>query len=215
MVNISSILKKENMKLHNYLEHIIGNRISISILRTLVKYRGKIYTIRGLAEDAGASHPEVSKTLEELEKFGIVQIQPVGRAHQVSLNEKSYVLNKIIKPILSAEEKTLAEVTAILSNILGTKKIISVAIFGSVASGKEQVDSDIDVLVICDDFDHAIPLISKASEEISSRFQSKLSHIVFSESQLRSKKKKRNALVQSILDNHIMIYGKELHAILK
>ncbi len=216
MVNISSIRKNEaNMKLHNYLEHVIGNRITISILRTLVKYRGKIYTIRGLAEDAKASHPEVSKILEDLEKFGIVQIQPVGRAHQISLNEKSYILNKIIKPILSAEEKTLAEVILILSNILGTKKIISVAIFGSVASGKEQVDSDIDVLVICDDFDHAISLISKASEEISSKFQSKLSHVVFSESQFRSKEKKNNALVQSILDNHIMIYGKELSTVLK
>ncbi|MFN3654221.1 MAG: nucleotidyltransferase domain-containing protein [Candidatus Nitrosotenuis sp.] len=202
------------MKLHNYLEYVIGNKIAIGILRALVKYRGKIYTIRGLAEDAGASHPEVSKTLDDLEKFGIVQIQPVGRAHQISLNEKSYVLNKIILPMLKAEEKTLDEVISILKVHLGKKRITSAAIFGSVAAGKEQVDSDLDVLVLCDDFDYAISAISAAAEEVSLKFQTNLSHIVFSKSQFRSKGK-NHPLVQSILDNHILIYGKELTSILK
>lgn len=202
------------MKLHNYLEYVIGNRIAIGMLRALVRYRGKIYTIRGLAEDAGASHPEVSKTLADLEKFGIVQIQPVGRAHQVSLNEKSYVLNKIILPMLKVEEKTLDEVISILKTHLSKKRITSAAIFGSVAKGKEQVDSDLDVLVLCDDFDYAISVISAAAEEVSLKFQTKLSHIVFSKSQFRSKGK-NHPLIQSILDNHILIYGKELASILK
>ncbi|MGI0056252.1 MAG: nucleotidyltransferase domain-containing protein [Nitrosarchaeum sp.] len=202
------------MKLHNYLEQVLGNKIAISILRTLVKYKGKIYTIRRLAEDAGASHPEVSKTLGELEKFGVVQIQPVGRAHQISLNEKSYVLGKIIVPILKAEEKTLAEVISILKNHLGTKKIISAVIFGSVAKSEERDDSDIDVLIISNDLDHAISVISNAALEISLKFQSNVSHIIFSELQFRSKKK-NNALIQSILVNHIVICGKELTSILK
>lgn len=202
------------MKLHNYLEQILGNRIAVRVLRTLVRYKGKIYTIRRLAEDAGASHPEVSKTLDELEKFGIVQIQPVGRAHQVSLNERSYVLGKIIKPALKAEENTLAEVISILKNRLGTKKIISAVIFGSVAKREERDDSDIDVLVISNDLNHAISAISDAALEISLKFQSKVSHIVFSESQFRSKKK-NNTFVRSILDNHILICGKELASVLK
>lgn len=202
------------MRLHNYLEQVIGNKIAISVLRALVRYKGKIYTVRGLAEDARASHPEVSKTLNELEKFGIVQIHPVGRAYQVSLNEKSYVLSKIIKPILKAEEKTLDEVILILKSHLNTKKIISAVVFGSVAKRAERDDSDIDVLVISNDLDHSISTISDAAREISQRFQSKISHIIFSESQLRSKKKD-NALVQSILDDHILICGKELISVLK
>jgi predicted nucleotidyltransferase len=156
----------------------------------------------------------VSKTLAELEKFGIVQIQPVGRTHQVSLNEKSYVLSKIIEPILKAEEKTLTEVISILKKHLTTKEIISAVIFGSVAKREEQDNSDIDVLVISDDFDHAISVISYASREISLKFQSMVSPIIFSESKFRSKKK-NSALVQSILDNHVMICGKELASVLK
>ena len=197
------------MKLHKYLEQALGNKIFISVLRVLVHHKGKIFTIRRLAEDAGASHPEVSATVEDLEKFGIVQIQPIGRAHQVSLNEKSYVLKEIVEPILKAEEKTLDKVILILKNHLGTKKIISAAIFGSVSSGEEKEDSDIDVLIISDDFEHASMLISNAGQEIFLKLHSKVAPIIFSESEFKSKKKK-NALIRSILNNHIMIYGKDL-----
>ena len=197
------------MKLHKYLEKALGNKISISVLRVLVHHKGKVFTIRRLAEDAGASHPEVSATVEDLEKFGIVQIQPIGRAHQVSLNEKSYVLKEIVEPILKAEEKTLDRVILILKNHLGTKKITSAAIFGSVSSGEEKEDSDIDVLIISDDFEHASMLISNAGQEIFLKLHSKVAPIIFSESEFKSKKKK-NALIRSILNNHIMIYGKDL-----
>ncbi|MDE1832397.1 MAG: hypothetical protein KGI02_08530 [Thaumarchaeota archaeon] len=71
-----------------------------------------------------ASHPEVSATITKLEKFGIVQVQPVGRAHQISLNEESYVLNEIIEPIFQAEEKTTTKVISILKSYLDTKNHI-------------------------------------------------------------------------------------------
>jgi len=82
------------MKLHGYLEQMVGDKVSVSVLRALIRYKGKIFTIRGLARDAGASHPRVSETVGELERLGMVQVQPIGRSHQVSLNEKSHALKK-------------------------------------------------------------------------------------------------------------------------
>ncbi|MGI0088407.1 MAG: nucleotidyltransferase domain-containing protein [Nitrosotalea sp.] len=199
------------MKLHKYLEQVLGNKISISTLRVLVHYKGKIFTIRRLAQDAGASHPEVSATVEELEKFGIVQIQPVGRAHQISLNEKSYVLNEIIAPILRAEGKTLARIISILKDHLNTKKITSSVIFGSVSKGEEKEDSDIDVLVISDDFDHATEAIANASEDVALCFHTSVSPIIFTKKEFLSKKK--GDLIHSILSNHIHITGLELEKI--
>jgi predicted nucleotidyltransferase len=199
------------MKLHKYLEHLLGNKIAISILRVLVHYKGRIFTIRRLAEDAGASHPEVSATLTELEKFGVVQIQPVGRAHQISLNEKSYVLKEIIEPILQAEKKTPIKVISILNGYLNTKKIISSVIFGSVSKGEEKEDSDIDVLVISDDFDHATEVIANASENITLAFHTRVSPIIFTKKEFLSKKK--SDLMRSILANHIHITGIELEKI--
>jgi len=58
------------MKLHGYLEQMVGDKVSVSVLRALIRYKGKIFTIRGLARDAGAPHPKVSETVGELERLG-------------------------------------------------------------------------------------------------------------------------------------------------
>ncbi|MBM2852550.1 MAG: hypothetical protein HW420_1097 [Candidatus Nitrosotenuis sp.] len=196
------------MKLHKYIEQVLGNKGSISVLRTLVDHKGRIFTIRRLAEDAGISHTEAAATVGDLEKLGIVQVQPVGKAYQISLNKKSYVLNKIIEPIFKVEQNSLQEVISILKKNLISKKIVSAAIFGSVARGEENEDSDIDLLIISNDHDLAIEIVSKIMEETSLMFHTKVSHIIFSEKQLRSKR--NSDLINSIIKDHILIAGKEL-----
>jgi len=199
------------MKLHAYLEQVLGTKAGISILRSLVRYRGKIFTVRGLARDSDVSSVEASRTIEQLEQYGIVKVQPVGRAYQVFLNEHSYVLNKIVKPILIAEEKTLSELITILKKHLTSKKILSAVVFGSIAKGEEREDSDIDLLVISDDFDHAIEAVADAREEIASAFHSRLSPIIFTKKKFISKKK--GDLVRSILSDHILVSGLELEKV--
>lgn len=195
------------MKFHKYLEQLIANRVSISILRTLFDYKGKIFTIRSLADASNVSKTEAAVTVEELEKFGVIKIQPVGRAYQLSLNEKSYALNKIIKPILVAEKKTLDELVTILKSHLSSGKIISAVIFGSVSRGEEKEDSDIDLLVISDDFDYATKIIATASEEISLVFHNNLSPVIFSKKEFVSKK--GSVLVRSIVNSYILISGRK------
>ncbi len=201
------------MKLHKYLEKVLGNKGSISVLRTLVDHKGRIFTIRRLAEDACISHTEAAATIGDLEKFGIVQVQPVGKAHQISLNKKSYVLAKIIEPIFKVEQNTLQEIISILKKNLVSKKIVSAVIFGSVARSEEKEDSDIDLLIISNDYDRAIEIISKVIEELSLMFHTKISHIIFSEKQFRSKR--NSDLINSIIKDHILISGKELVNIIK
>jgi len=196
------------MKLHAYLEQVLGNKGSISVLRSLVRYKGRIFTIRRLAEDAGISHTEATATIKDLEKFGIVQVQPVGKAYQISLNKKSYLLNKIIEPIFKVEQNTLQDVISILKKNLVSKKIVSAVIFGSVARNEEKEDSDIDLLIVSNDYDDAIEIVSKVIEEVSLMFHTKISHIIFSEKQIQSKRK--SDLINSIIKDHILIAGKEL-----
>lgn len=201
------------MKFHQYLEQLFGSKVSISILRALINYRGKIFTVRGLAETANVSSSETAVMVEQLEKYGIIRIQPVGKSYQVLLNKKSYILNKIIKPILRAEEKTLRELISILKKHLTSKRIISAAIFGSVSRGEEKEDSDIDLLVISDNFDFANTLISKAREEVSLFFHSNLSPIILSKKEFRTKKNDR--LTRSIIASYIIVTGKDLKEVLR
>ncbi len=199
------------MKLHQYVEQLFGSKVSISILRAMIKYKGKIFTVRGVAETANVSASEAAVVVEQLEKYGIIGIQPIGKAYQISLNEKSYVLNKMIKPILRAEEGTVSELVSILKKQF-KKRIVSVAIFGSVSRGEEKEDSDIDLLVVSDHYDFAIALVAEAQEEVFPVFHSSLSPIIFSEKEFRRKKNDR--LVRSIVDSYIMVAGRDLKKVL-
>ena len=196
------------MKFHAYLEGVLGTKAGISTMRQLVKYRGKVYTIRTLAKDAGISSVEASRTVAQLERYGIVVIQPVGRSHQVQLNDKSYLLRKIITPVFTAEDDTLAELRRVLARHLSAKKILSAVIFGSVARGEEGDDSDIDLMVISDDFDYATGAVANAREEVEKTFHTGLSPMVFTKKKLI--RKKNEDLVRSILADHVLVAGKEL-----
>lgn len=196
------------MLLHRYLEQVLGNKTVITLLRTMITYRGKIFTVRGLADEANVSTNETALIVHDLEKMGIIKIQPIGRAYHLELNEKSYLLSEIIEPAINAEKNTMNELIQVLRKYFDTKKIITAAIFGSVASAKEKIDSDIDLFIISNDHDHAITLVSEASKQVSVRFNGMLSQIIFTEKEFKAKQK--GSLVQSIIDNHILICGKKI-----
>jgi len=201
------------MKFHKYLEQVLGSKTAISIIRTMVKYRGKIFTVRSLAKEAKVSHNETALIIDDLEREGIVRIQPVGRAYQLCLNEKNYILKNILEPILNAEKNTFEELLQTLKKYLDTKKIISAALFGSITKREEKNESDIDLLLISNNFEYANSAASNAAEEVLEVFYGKISPIIFSEKEFLSKK--NNNLIRSIIANHTMICGKDLIGIIK
>lgn len=196
------------MLLHRYLEEVLGNKASITLLRTMINYQGKIFTIRGLAEEAKVTPNEAALTIHDLERFGIVKIQPVGRAYQLELNKKSYILDKIIESIIKYEKNTFPELVVLLKKYLDTRKIISAVIFGSAVKGQEKIDSDIDLLVISNDHDNTVTKISQVSEQVFSIFHGSISPIIFTEKEFKAKQKE--PLIRSIIDNHILICGKSI-----
>lgn len=196
------------MLVHKYLEEVLGNKAIIAILRTMLKYKGMVFTIRKLAGVADLTHNEAALAIHDLEKLGIIKIQPIGKAYHLELNNKSYILNEIVKPAIQAEKNTITELVNYLRKIFDTKKIVTAAIFGSVATTQEKIDSDIDLFIVCDDSDYAMTLIVEASREVASRFHGDLSPIIFTQKELKAKK--RGHLVQSIINDHILISGKKI-----
>ena len=194
--------------MHDYLGEVLGSKASIRVLRTLVRYRGKVFTIRDLARTAGLSHPQVSLVVRNLEGRGVVRLLTLGRAHQVILNEDSYVLKSIVEPAITAEEGTLSALSATIRPFLGDRTIMSAAIFGSVARGREGRHSDVDLLVLSDDRESASERIGRANTETVSKFGIGLSPLVMDEASFG--KTKNGSLARSILQSYIMVRGKDL-----
>jgi predicted nucleotidyltransferase len=202
-----------NMKFHEYLEQLFGSKVTIRLVRALVNYKGKVFTVRGLADTAHVSSSEAAVMVGQLEKSGIVKIQPVGRSYLVSLNEKSYAVNRIIRPMVKAEQETVAELVSTLKKYLSDKSVISAAIFGSVARGEERDDSDVDLLVVSNNFDRASDLISQAQEEVSLTFGGRLSPLILSGKDFVAKR--NSGLMHSIIDAYIVIAGKDPREVIK
>lgn len=197
-----------DMLLQNYLEELLNSKVALRLVKTLNRYTGRIFTVRKLAEAAGVSVSEAAIVVQELEKYGIVTIQPVGRSYLIELNERSYFVNRILRPILKAEEGTVAELVAILRKYLTHESIISALLFGSVPRGQARNDSDIDLLVISDNFDAASTAISNAREEVTRVFNGRLSPLVMTRREIRSRAK--STLRASILESYIHVVGRNV-----
>jgi predicted nucleotidyltransferase len=201
------------MALHDYSTQILGSKATVRVLKTLLRYRGKVFTIRELARVSGFSHPEISKVVRELEERGIVKLQPVGRAYQIILNEDSYLLKSVIEPIFKAEQETINVLVSIIRPFFMNKKIIAAAIFGSVARGQERKISDIDLLIVAEDREFAVECAANASNLTSSKFGRGLSPLIMSKE--RFIRKRNEALLKSVLESYITVYGKDLKELIK
>ena len=204
------------MKLHTYLEQVIGSKTAIALIRALLTHQGKVFTVRGLAETAGVSASEASLVVRQLEEAGVLKLQPVGRSFLVTLNDESFVLQRIMKPVIRAESETLTELVRLLKSCFVDKKqdtgIHSVYLFGSVVRGEERKDSDVDLLLVSSDHERALALFSRAQEKVAAVFNKQLSPLIWSEHELASKKSEDSELVNSIASSHILVAGKDLLA---
>ncbi|MDG6940051.1 MAG: MarR family transcriptional regulator [Nitrososphaerota archaeon] len=196
------------MALRNYVVEVLGSKATVRVLKALLTYRGKTFTIRELARTAGLSHPGVSKAAKELERRGIVRLQPVGRAQQVSLNEESYVLKSLIEPLFKAEERTLESLISTIRPFFDDEKISSVAIFGSVAAGKEGGSSDVDLLVVTRDRKLAYDRVARAGAVTLSKFGIALSPLVLAEKDFARRHDRE--LGKSILRSYMLVSGRDL-----
>lgn len=201
------------MALHDYIAEILGSKANIHVLKALVRYKGKVFTIRELAKTAGLSHPEVSKVVKQFERRGVVKLQPVGKAQQISLNEESYILKTIVEPLITAEKDTLGSLVSTIEPFFKDERISSVAIFGSVARGLEKDVSDTDLLIIAEDKELVIECAARASTATLSRFGLALSPLIMDRD--RFIRRHNSELEKSILESYILVCGEDLKEIVE
>jgi len=199
------------MTLHDYASQVLGNRFTIKVLKNLLRYRGKVFTIRELARVSGISHPQVSKLVKELEAAGVVKLKPIGKAYQITLNEESYILKSMIEPVFRAEHETVNHLISTIRPFFHNRKIASAAIFGSVARGEERSTSDVDLLVVTEDKDIANECVARASTATLSTFGTALSPFIMDKQEFARRRNEK--LVKSILDSYLIVYGKDLREI--
>ena len=130
------------IRMDNLVE-ILGSKSRAEVFRLLFEQPGKELYLRELHRQSGLSIRPIQEELRNLQVTGLVKVRKDGNRTYFSANSE----HPLFPEIRSLVEKTTG-VRALLQKALADPDILFAFIFGSVASGRAQPGSDLDLFVI-------------------------------------------------------------------
>lgn len=179
----------------------------IKILEALLDRPGKSWSVSELSEVSGVSQPTTSRIIGEFEDDNVVSSRRKGNMKLVELERREYVKNLVqavsekYRPMVEAAEKFSQKV----SNIEEVEKVV---LFGSVARGTADFESDIDVLVEVSDTEVRDRIMVKA-ESVSDDTGFHVSPTVVESETYEEHRTEKSQFYKSIERDKEILYGKK------
>ncbi len=206
------------MPLQSVLDKILDHKIKARSARILCK-QDIGWTGRALARELNISPTTANKFLKELVRDGIIVAKNAGRSYLYEINKDSYTVKTILKPFFEKEEKAFSGILSeIKKSLLRTGvKIVSMAIFGSVARKEDVSKSDIDLLVIIKSLKAKRTVEDKLdniAKDMARKFQTIISPYIITEDAFKRRCKNKDPLMAEVLKSYILICGKPLERLI-
>ena len=194
------------MKYNHSLVGLINSETKIKILRYFAQHDAPM-SEREIASIIKVSHMNVNRAMKDLAAGNVVRFVTVGRAHLWKPNKKSYgfaiasdfIKNKALLRSPLDDLKTI--VKAGIPAGLAQKAVL----FGSMARGQEEVDSDIDLFLLVkngNDKKALEPYIETLSNKCLELYGNTLSPYILTERGLNEKK---NSNILQEIENGIQL----------
>ncbi len=174
------------------------------ILGLLLLHPEQGYHVRELARLTNTSAGTLHKELSKLSDAGILQSKKVGNQQHYSANLQC----PIFEELASIFRKTSGLTDVIADALSGVKHQIQLAmVFGSVARGEEQANSDIDVMIVGDiSFGDVVSLL----HETQVILRREINPVVYSMDSFKSRVEKNDSFINEILNKpKLFIIGSE------
>ena len=137
------------MKFHNVLDEVLGNKTKVKLLRGFFTYPEKEFTESELQRIAGIPQASVHRNVKSLLENGLLDRKRIGKANLYSLN-KEHILYPLLRSDFEEERNILVELKEMIAGAVKDLSEVEMAVlFGSIAKGIEQADSDVDVFIVC------------------------------------------------------------------
>jgi predicted nucleotidyltransferase/biotin operon repressor len=160
--------------------------------------------IKALARTLGISPMSVSHAVKLYEERGYLIKEELGLAHYYHLN----VRNPVIEPMKKAYGRDfILSVRPQDIFLSADQNIISLALYGSYASGSFDEESDVDFLVVTASKKDKI---LKAIMELENKLGKEVNVSVYDLSEWLALAKKGDAFYKNVADNHVLLYGTEI-----
>lgn len=199
---------------------VLNNKTQALVLRFLWKSRAE-WSGREISRQTGISAPACHKALKQLDARGLALFRRVSSVHLYKINSDNYLVENVFAPLFETEAalpgQVLQTIKTFLTAFHKTARPLSAVIFGSMATGRESLTSDLDLLIVTGDAAGARELENRIQELrtlIYKKFSIPLSPYIQPLAELRAKHKKKLPLILRILEEGQCIYGTDLKELL-
>lgn len=199
------------MVLKKPLDYIFATWSNIAILRVLSSLKTPL-SGREIAKLSGMSAPSALQSLSSLENFNLIIRKRGGREHFFLLNRENYFIKKIIIPAISNEKKFPQEIFKEIKNNLG-EFVVSLILFGSVARGEEEVQSDFDLCIVYQDQSNRKKIesvIPKLRDILHLNYGVSLAPFLISKNEFYLKARNNLSPVNNIIKEGKILFGKSI-----
>ena len=181
------------MHFHGLPERLLGSRARMAVLTALLRSPDTQWTGRELARATRVSPSQVMAALRTFEEEGMCYERRVGRARVWSLSKSSLLVKKLAS-IARLDEDVQGRLTSSLTRALRGCGAMEAYVFGSVAAGREEARSDVDLLVLFADRKRLEALkhkLDRVRPKFEAEFGSFLSPMLLVSGQVKSRSARR------------------------
>ena len=173
------------------------------ILAHFLEHSTSSFYVKELARILGVSPGSVSSALIRFKEWGLVEKEEKGQTHLYKLNNELVIIKELKTAFMLMQLQEIGFVDKLLKI---DDNIISIALYGSYATGEYDEKSDLDVLLIAP---KKLEL-NEFIEHIEKKLKRVVSIEVFSIGQWNKLKEREDPFYNNVLMNHILLYGGEL-----
>jgi predicted nucleotidyltransferase len=185
------------------LPNLLSSKVRQKLFRLYFSQTNRRYYLRELERLLDEPVGNIRRELLRWSKAGLFLREKVGNLTYYSLN-KSFPLYEELKAIVS---KTIGIEYILKEGLKGIESIVVSIIYGSVASGEDTGDSDIDVLLIGNpDMDELVNNVQEMEKELGRE----INYVLYTPEEFKRKKEARNIFIIDVLRNpKVFIIGEE------
>lgn len=191
----------------------ILTKAGTALLRTFCRFPYRGFYPSNLAKESKVSVTHTNRILKILSENNIVSIRKVGRHDIYKLNLESRLSRELLA-LFHLERRLeidpefrvgLEEFVRKLKRSLGNH-LKSIILFGSVAKGEQRKESDIDIVIITDNFKQAKKVVDKLFKELAGLYTYLIEEHLYTEEDFDMAYKLGNDLIINVLKDGIILH---------
>lgn len=140
----------------------------LRVIKALLEYPQREWTLGDLSEETGVPKTTVWRAVNRLGDRGLVKKFMIGKTCVVEIKNKE-VLRRIVEMAFAEVEEMRKIAREYVDELKGVDGVKSCVLFGSVAKGTANFESDIDLLVLVDNVEEVEDRINSITERVSSK----------------------------------------------